>query len=208
MRVKTDEKRQAIIKAAVKVFKKEGYERASMESIARKVGGSKATLYSYFKSKQELFTEAMKVTVESAVERINPLLDAESEDVQGVLGRFAEAYLAFIVSDEILPITRAIVSEGFTRGLGTALYDQGPRRGIHLMAEFLAKEMRQGRLRSADPITAALHLKGLIESDHFEAALYGAKPTRERKAAITDAVNVFLAAYSQQSISNGQINDD
>jgi AcrR family transcriptional regulator len=195
MRVKTDEKRQAIIKAAVKVFKKEGYERASMDSIARRVGGSKATLYAYFKSKEELFEAAMKTTVESAAERIMPLLDAESEDVQGVLERFAEAYLTFIVSDEILPITRAIVSEGFTKELGAALYDQGPRRGIHLMAGFLAEEMRWGRMRSTDPTTAALHLKGLIESDHFEAALYGAKPTRERKAAITDAIDVFLAAY-------------
>jgi AcrR family transcriptional regulator len=195
MRVKTDEKRQVIIEAAVKVFKKEGYERASMASIARRVGGSKATLYSYFKSKEELFEAAMKTTVEGAAERILPLLDVESEDVQGVLERFAEAYVAFVVSDEILPITRAIVSEGFTQELGAALYDQGPRRGIHLMAEFLAEEMRRGRMRSTDPITAALHLKGLIESDHFEAALYGAKPTRERKAAITDAIDVFLAAY-------------
>lgn len=199
MRVKTDEKRQAIIKAAVKIFKKEGYERASMESIARRIGGSKATLYSYFKSKEELFEAAMKSTVESAVERITPLLDEKSDDLQDVLKRFAEAYIAFIVGDEILPITRAIVNDGYTKGWGSTLYDQGPRRGIHLMAEFLAEEMQRGRLRSADPVTAALHLKGLIESDHLEAALYGAKPTRERKAAIADAIDVFMAAYLPQT---------
>ena len=195
MRVKTDDRRKAITEAATKVFREEGYARASMDSIARQAGSSKATLYGYFKSKDELFEAAMKATVESAVQRIVPLLDTESEDLQGVLERMAEAYVAFIVSDEILPITRAIVGEVQAKGLGPLLYDQGPRRGIGLMAEFFAGEMHRGRLRNADPIMAALHFKGLIESDHFEAALYGAKPTRVGRGAIADAVAAFLAAY-------------
>lgn len=202
MRVKTDERRQAILKAATEVFRQEGYVRASMDNIARKVGGSKATLYGYFKSKEELFEAAMQDAVESAVKRILPLLYIESQDLQDTLEHFAEAYLAFIVSDEILPITRAIIGEEFTKGgLGQTLYDQGPRRAIHLMAEFLAQEMQRGRLRNADPLTAALHLKGLIEVDHLEAALYCAKPTREGRGAIADAVSIFLKAYRSESVS-------
>lgn len=104
----------------------------------------------------------MKAVVKSAVKQISPLLDAEAENLQAVLERLTEAYLAFIVSDEILPITRAIVSEAHAKGLGAALYDQGPRRGIGLLAEFFSEEMRRGRLRDADPLTAALHFKGLI----------------------------------------------
>src|SRR5208282_342080 len=127
MRVKTDDRRQVIIEAATKVFRKEGYARSSMDGIARQAGGSKATLYGYFKSKDELFAAAMKAVVESAVKRISPLLDAEAENLQAVLERLTEAYIAFIVSDEILPITRAIVSEAHAKGLGAALYDQGPR---------------------------------------------------------------------------------
>ena len=82
--------------------------------------------------------------------------------------------------------------------MAEALYDQGPRRGLHLLAEFLAEEMRRGRLRNADPVTAALHLKGLIETDHLEAALYDAKPTREGHEVIADAVSVFLKAYQSE----------
>ncbi len=195
MRVKTDDRRQVIIEAATKVFRKEGYARSSMDGIARQAGGSKATLYGYFKSKDELFAAAMRAVVESAVKRISPLLDAEAENLPAVLERLTEAYLAFIVSDEILPITRAIVSEAHAKGLGAALYDQGPRRGIGLLAEFFSEEMRRGRLRDADPLTVALHFKGLIESDHLEAALYGAKPSREGRGAIADAVAAFMAAY-------------
>jgi AcrR family transcriptional regulator len=199
MRVRTEDRRKTIIAAAAKVFREVGYARASMDGIAREVGGSKATLYGYFKSKDELFGAAMKATVEAAVQRIAPLLDAESENLEAVLERLAEAYLAFIVSDEILPITRAIVCEAAATGLGAALYDQGPRRAIGLMAEFFAEEMRRDRIRDADPVTAALHFKGLIESDLFEAALYGAKPSRVGRDAIADAVSAFLAAYRHGS---------
>jgi len=198
MRVKTNDRQKAIIEAATKVFREEGYAGASMDSIARQAGSSKATLYGYFKSKDKLFEAAMKATVESAVERIRPLLNEDAENLQGVLERFAESYLAFIVSDEILPITRAIVGEVQAKGMGPALYDQEPRRGIGLMAEFFAEQMWRGRLRNADPLTAALHFKGLIETDHLEAAFYGAKPTRVGRGAIADAVAAFLAAYRPQ----------
>jgi len=195
MRVKTDERRQAIIEAATQVFREEGYARASMDSIARRAGGSKATLYGYFKSKDELFEAAMTEAVESAVERLSPLLDATSHELQPVLERLAEAYLTFILSDDILPITRAIVGEGPAHGLGNALFEKGPRRGLKIMAEYFAEQMRRGHLREADPLTVALHFKGLIESDHLEAALYGAEPSREGRGAIRDAVKAFLAAY-------------
>jgi AcrR family transcriptional regulator len=200
MRVKTDERRKAIIEAATKVFREKGYARASMDVIARKVGGSKATLYGYFKSKDELFEAAMAEVVESAVHRIRPLLDVESDDLQGVLERAAEAYVAFIVSEEILPITRVIVGEGFKRDVGPALFEQGPRRGLTVMAEFFAAQIGRGRLRDADPLTVALHFKGLIETDKLEAALYGAKASREGRGAVVDAVAVFLAAYRAEDV--------
>ena len=55
MRVKTEERRQAIIEVAREAFTAQGFENTSMAEIASRVGGSKATLYNYFSSKEELF---------------------------------------------------------------------------------------------------------------------------------------------------------
>ncbi len=55
MKTKTESKRQAILKAAADVFRDVGFERASMEEIRARIGGSKATLYNYFPSKEKLF---------------------------------------------------------------------------------------------------------------------------------------------------------
>ena len=45
MRMRTEEKKQEIIRIAAELFEQLGYERTSMSAIAARVGGSKATLY-------------------------------------------------------------------------------------------------------------------------------------------------------------------
>ena len=50
-----DQRREAILNVAREVFFEQGYSAASMSTIAARLGGSKGTLYNYFKSKEELF---------------------------------------------------------------------------------------------------------------------------------------------------------
>lgn len=47
--------RQAIIKAAVDLFGQRGFEKTSIEALARKAGVGKGTIYSYFQTKTEIF---------------------------------------------------------------------------------------------------------------------------------------------------------
>src|SRR3546814_11645254 len=61
VRVRTDERRNAIIAAAKTVFRKEGYERASMTAIAARDGCSKATHSGSCKYKAELSLDRKSV---------------------------------------------------------------------------------------------------------------------------------------------------
>ena len=54
-RNKRDEKRDAIIRGAHAQFRLYGYRKTSMEDIARELGISRASLYSYFDNKDEIF---------------------------------------------------------------------------------------------------------------------------------------------------------
>jgi Transcriptional regulator len=46
--------KKKIIHAAIKIFTEKGYHGSTMDQIAKEVGVSKATLYTYFKSKEEI----------------------------------------------------------------------------------------------------------------------------------------------------------
>ena len=47
-----DQRREAILQVAREVFFEYGYSAASMSTIAARLGGSKGTLYNYFKNKE------------------------------------------------------------------------------------------------------------------------------------------------------------
>jgi len=51
---------EQILAAAQQVFKKWGFRKTTMEDIAREAGKGKATLYYYFKSKDEVFNAVIK----------------------------------------------------------------------------------------------------------------------------------------------------
>jgi AcrR family transcriptional regulator len=48
-------KREAIVQVATRAFLENGYAATSMSAIADELGGSKATLWAHFSSKEELF---------------------------------------------------------------------------------------------------------------------------------------------------------
>jgi AcrR family transcriptional regulator len=56
----TKERHQQILDAAYKVFVREGFARATTAEIARTAGIAEGTIYNYFSSKRELFTELVK----------------------------------------------------------------------------------------------------------------------------------------------------
>ena len=196
MRVRSEERRQAIIDVATELFREVGFERTSMAMISRRLGGSKGTLYGYFQSKEELFETAMKAASEGPGDQIMDLLDPNSDDLSALLKHFAKASLAFILGSDVLAITRTAIAEGSGSTLGPHLFKQGPGRALDKMETFFADIIRRGKLRQMSPASASRHFKGLIEAGFHEEALYGA-PTQARRT-VDEAVDAFLRAYEAQ----------
>lgn len=61
-------KRHEIVRAAVKVFLENGYAATSMNRVADEAGVIKATIYSHFKDKEQLFTAIFQEVVLNKVE--------------------------------------------------------------------------------------------------------------------------------------------
>jgi len=197
MRVKSDDRRKAILDVATELFRQQGYERTSMAEISAHVGGSKATLYNYFKSKEELFAAAMMEAMEERGEEVIGTLDASIGDVRAVLLRFGTAYLDLVTTQDALAITRAAVAEGTHTKLGPLLYERGPRRGWRELSAYMEEMQKLGILRPASSGVAAAHLLGMLEAGIVEPLLFGAEPEFDRMQAVRTAIDVFLLAYAQ-----------
>lgn len=67
--------RKRIVEGAYKVFRERGYHQTKMIDIADELDYSKATLYSYFTSKEELFAETFEYRIEMRQSEIFSLLE-------------------------------------------------------------------------------------------------------------------------------------
>lgn len=196
MRQKSDSRRRCILEAATSLFREVGFKGASMAQISERVGGSKATLYSYFSSKEELFATAMMDAVEEQGQALISMLDASDPDVHNVLLRFGERYVDFITTSNPLACTRIAIAEGSTNTkLSASLYRLGPKRGLEEIGSYIAKVMERGYLPKGDSHIAALHLKSMLEAGVFYPLLYGAEQELDNKTAAKSAVEAFLRAY-------------
>jgi AcrR family transcriptional regulator len=199
MRVKTDAKRRAILTAAADVFRECGFTGATMAAVSARAGGSKATIYRYFDSKEDLFVALMlDAVLEDATEVFDTL--KPSDDLRRTLERFGASLLVLSLSDESLSVKRNSIAEGSKSGLGQALFDRGAKVLWSRTADFLSAEVAEGRLRQEDAWMMAMHLRGLLEADLVNRALIGAKVDKRPahlRAHAARAVDVFLRAYGQ-----------
>ncbi|RJG24137.1 TetR/AcrR family transcriptional regulator [Massilia cavernae] len=198
MKQKTETRRQAILDVAAAVFREMGYERASMDTVSQRGGGSKATIYNYFSSKEELFFDVIFRATEAEFEASHAALDADGPNVATALEQFGQRLLSLLYSPDVLAVRRLVIAEGGRSGLGKKCYEMAPARSDAMLAQFLQKEMDLGKLRKADARIAARHLKGLLESEHLEEFhFHTLEPLgKDEIAAIAQrAVAVFMAAY-------------
>lgn len=195
MRVKTDKRRAAILAAASEVFREAGYARASMAMISSRIGGSKGTLYGYFKSKEELFAAVMMATIEEQASQVVSLLQDSDENIFTVLCRFGEAYLALLTSAEGLSIMRTVIAESGNSPLGSILFTEGPETAWKEISDYLGRLAERHVLRISNARIAAMHLKGLLEGGIVEPLLFGATPWFDRREAVKNAVEAFLRLY-------------
>ena len=92
---KSDIKRQAILDTAYRLFRTQGFDKTSVSEITAEVGGSKATIYNHFRSKEELFVECMLAAAENYMAGTLTHLEAASADPAVALFDFGKSFLEF-----------------------------------------------------------------------------------------------------------------
>ena len=194
-----DERRDGILDVARDCFLADGYAATSMSTIAARLGGSKGTLYNYFKSKEELFEAVMQRQCGALAETLFDV-DHDGDDVRERLQHFAGKFLTLLLTPESLGIHRVVVGEsGRFPELGRMFYDMGPKVILTKIAGYLSDLMDQGVLRRADPFVAAQQFKDLTISGVLQPRTWGVIEGDMTDAEIEDQVNnavdTFLRAY-------------
>lgn len=195
-------KQRDIAEAATRLFIAQGYAAVSMDAIARAAGVSKATLYSYFASKERLFANLVGVACSRSGSVLGELADGGA-DLRATLTELADRALRFMLAEPSLAIYRVVMAETARfPELGRAFYERGAAASRRTFAAWLERQMAAGKLLSRDPGLAAEQFMGLLRTHlHLRALLgIGPPPTEaEIETTVAAAVETFLRAYAPAS---------
>ncbi len=160
----TRDKRTVILDSAGAAFARYGYEGASMSSITREAGVSKATVYHHFSSKAALFGAYVQRECQRSLAPIFHNLTHHT-DAEAALRNIGLRMINFLLSPVCLAIDRVVASEaGAFPELAQAYYDAGPRQGIATMAQWLRDQDDAGRLAVPDAEFAAEQFFALCQT--------------------------------------------
>ena len=199
-----DERRAAILDIAHEAFLMDGYSGTSMSRIAALVGGSKATLYSYFPSKKDLFVAVIDRETAGLYDRIfNMKLTAL--EPRAAITELVRRCLDGLLSDPIVSGYRLIIAEaGRFPEIGRTAYELGVRRGLERIARYFAQAIADGTLRPCDPVQAAETFLDLTAGNLHTQRLWNSVDKPDAAALDSEAgriTAVLLAAYGNDELS-------
>lgn len=194
---KISRKHDLILNAAARVFSEKGYSIASMDEIAAAAPVSKATLYSYFKDKKELFSEVIRCRCRKLSEIIDQALDSDADLYVG-LRTIAQQFHALTQSQEAICVHSLIIAENkqFPE-LAEAFY-AAVDINIECLSNYLAVVAGRSGLAIKNTRLAAIMFLNMLKGECFIKRLLGmplSSTEQERQELVDEAIHVFVRGY-------------
>lgn len=105
-------RREAILKAALKVFAEQGFEAARLDEVARQAGVAKGTLYLYFPDKQAMFEAIVQTAAGPVVAEIVRFGTIKELTFSAALEKLYSLFASEILGTERKLVLRLILAEG------------------------------------------------------------------------------------------------
>jgi len=156
------DKREAILRAGVKVFAEKGYFNAKVADVARSAGIADGTVYLYFKSKDEILHSIFDQAMEKFISEGRREL-AKIESPVDRLRKVAELHLRRLGDDRDLAIVFQVELRGSTKFM-----EEFSAAGFHEYLEVIRKTIEEGQKagifrNDIKPIVCAKVLYGALD---------------------------------------------
>jgi len=160
---------EGILSAAKRVFSRKGYEATTVEDIALEAGFGKASLYFYFKRKEEVFLSLIKEGLEGQRKLLKEIMNSQlsnGERLEAVVSKMFE-YVG-----ENREFMRIVHSES-QKLYATTLREvrsyiiKEHRKTMEGIASIIREGIKSGEFRKVEPILAAASFMGIVRSVIF-----------------------------------------
>ena len=188
-----------VLEAAEQLFLEQGFERTSVEAVAKASEVSKMTIYSYFPTKKALFEATIVRRVDAAFDFQSDAELPPSDPRKGltIIGRH---FLALIRVDEVICKQRVLYAEaGVQMDACSAFFQQGPLSIVARVRAYLDSAVATGSLVFHDTEAGADQFLSLfLGTAHIKVMLGLGKPTPEEDERLLERnVEMMMRAYGR-----------
>ncbi|GAA5484228.1 TetR/AcrR family transcriptional regulator [Haloferula sargassicola] len=191
---RSDEKRAAILDAAVREFSEAGYAAAKMDAIAARAEVSKRTVYNHFESKEALFQKISERLCSQLAGATEMPYDPE-RGIRDQLFELAMRHLELVSSEDFMDMTRVILPERVRNPeLAKGEFDR-LRRGETGLGRWVQQAMAAGAVREGDWRSVARKFGAMLSEFGFWPQLLGKEDTLDpaaREAVARKVVELFM----------------
>ncbi len=193
-RLPAQERRAAILDAAIRLFAEKGFRGTTTRELAAAVGVTEPVLYQHFPSKRDLYNAIIEFKMEQQDAR-DPALLADFEtstDDEHLLRRLADAILLSFEQDaEFVRLLLYSALEGHE--LADLVHERRVERHLNVLARYLGRRMKDGVYRQADPLVIAHTFTGMVVHQGLSRLLFCARAMNiERRLLVESIVDLFL----------------
>ncbi|WP_321473219.1 TetR/AcrR family transcriptional regulator [uncultured Paludibaculum sp.] len=193
-RLKSGERRAAIIRTAVETFAQRGFRGTTTRELASAVGVSEPVLYQHFATKRELYTAIVDHMVAEASQTFDlsvRKVNGEQDDV-GLLQALGEMILGWYLDDPAQ--IRLLLFSGLEgHELAELWHERATTQFKAFIASYMERRIRQGAFRGFDPQTLAFAFVGPIAHYGLVSTVFRCPlPERPKADVVREFVDLFL----------------
>lgn len=188
---------ELIVKTALELFLKNGYDKTSLSDIVAISGGSLASIYTFFENKEGLFKAIIEQEIDELISEIDEKIDLKiSHSLEEFLTKFATIIFSIICRKKKISLGRIMMSEGPKDGglLGRAFLDQILNRIDLVLINFLERDEIKVKLNPKFPtkFVAKSFMQSVIGVYYYDALILNEEPKLSKKS----VKNTLLCALS------------
>ncbi len=199
-RMSSEERRAAIIQAAVKLFSEKGFRGVTTRELAAAVGVTEPVLYQHFETKRDLYTAIIDRKSQEGMERFGAVLGSyvSTDDDRGFFTRLAELIVEFHVADPAY--IRLIHFASLERHeLAEICYQRQHSTFLNMISGYIRRRIDEGGLRPVDAETAAHCFIGMVAHYAQAAVIHECVDvTATAPQVIASIVDIFLDGMQAQ----------
>lgn len=149
----SEQRREAILAAALEVFASDGFAAARLDDVAAKAGVAKGTIYLFFEDKEHLFEQLLISAITPVLTQVETLANAPALPLDDLLAAMFAYFRTEVLATPRREVMRLVLSEGrrFPR-IAETYHREVVSKGLAIVRRIAKRAHERGELAHPDVV--------------------------------------------------------